>query len=148
MLTLIHRFLRARMTDRTARLLLTMPFWLSGFAKLFAFDRGAAEMSAAGLEPAIAFNIATVIVQLLGSAVIVANRCAWLGAGALGVFTGLTIFLVHHFWTLTEEPFRTIALHVSAEHVGIIGGLLGIAILSSVREASPERRPAQTARAA
>ena len=143
--TAIHRLLRAPLIDQAARLLLTMPFWLSGLTKLFAFNTGVAEMSAAGLEPAAAFNIATVIVQLLGSALIITNRGAWLGAGALGVFTGLTILLVHHFWSLTQEPFRTIALHVSAEHVGIIGGLLAIAILSSRRHASPDLTPVRQA---
>jgi transmembrane protein len=137
----LHRALRSPLMEVTARTLLTLPFWFSGLLKLFAFDSGVAEMARADLRPAVAFNIATIAVQLVGSALIIANRRTWLGAGALGVFTGLTILLVHRFWTITEEPFRTIALHVSAEHIGIIGGLLGIAMLSA-RKAQREMQGA------
>lgn len=123
-----------------ARTLLTLPFWSSGIAKLLFFDAGVAEMAHAGLQPAPAFNVATIAVQLAGSALIILNRAAWLGAGALGCFTALTILLVHRFWAIAEEPFRTIALHVSAEHLGMIGGLLCAAILSA-RQRAPEPAP-------
>jgi transmembrane protein len=127
----IQRLLRKPFMALIARTLLTLPFWLSGLSKLFLFDSGVAEMARAGLHPAVAFNIATIAVQLIGSALIIAGRWAWLGAGALGVFTGATILLVHRFWAIREEPFRTIALHVAVEHVGIIGGLVAIAVLSA-----------------
>jgi transmembrane protein len=120
-----------------ARIALTFPFWGSGVAKLVDFDSGVAEMAHFGLHPAILFNIATIAVQLLGSILIIANRLAWLGAGALAVFTGLTVILVHSFWSMTEEPFRTIAFHTATEHVGIIGGLVAISILGA-------RRPSAT----
>ncbi len=126
----VTKLLRTPATAWLARGLLTLPFWSSGLSKLVLFDTGVAEMARAGLAPAAAFNIATIVVQLGGSALVILNRAAWLGAGALGLFTGLTILLVHRFWAISEEPFRTIALHVSSEHVGMIGGLLAIAILS------------------
>jgi transmembrane protein len=129
----IMEFLRAPAIEWLARALLTLPFWSSGLSKLILFDSGVAEMARAGLNPPAAFNVATIVVQLLGSALIVVNRAAWLGAGALGLFTALTILLVHRFWAIAEEPFRTIALHVSIEHLGMIGGLLAIAILSARR---------------
>lgn len=146
----ITKLLRTPMMAWLARVLLTLPFWSSGLSKLFLFDDGVAEMARVGLEPAAGFNIATIIVQLAGSALIIVNRAAWLGAGALGVFTGLTILLVHRFWAIAEEPFRTIALHVSSEHVGMIGGLVVVAILSARRDAAEtpthrhavQRRPA------
>ncbi|MET3711920.1 transmembrane protein [Sphingomonas trueperi] len=127
----ITKLLRTPMMAWLARGLLTLPFWSSGLSKLFLFDAGVAEMARAGLEPAAAFNVATIVVQLGGSALVILNRAAWLGAGALGLFTGLTILLVHRFWAIPEEPFRTIAMHVSSEHVGMIGGLIAIAILSA-----------------
>jgi len=89
-----------------------------------------------GLEPAVAFNIATVVVQLGGSLLIILNRYTWLGAGALGIFTALTIPIVHHFWSMTEEPFRTIAFHTSAEHIGMIGALIVVSILAAYRNGS------------
>ncbi|MFD2031037.1 hypothetical protein ACFSKM_13465 [Ancylobacter dichloromethanicus] len=36
---------------------------------------------------------------------------------------------------MTEEPFRTIAFHTAVEHIGLIGGLLAVALLSLRREA-------------
>jgi transmembrane protein len=109
-----------------ARIALTFGFWGSGLSKLIDFQGGVAEMTHFGLEPAIAFNIATIVTQLGGSALVISNRWTWLGAGALGVFTALTIPLVHHFWTM-EEPFRTIEFYVAMEHITVIGGLMVVA---------------------
>lgn len=127
----INSFLRAPAVAVTARILLTLPFWGSGLAKLIDFQGGVSEMAHFGLEPATAFNVATIIVQLGGSLLIILNRQTWLGAGALGVFTGLTILLVHDFWTMTEEPFATIAFHTATEHIGMIGGLIVVSILAA-----------------
>lgn len=128
-----HLILRKRGTVLLARILLTFPFWASGLAKLFDFRAGRAEMEHFGLEPPTTITLVTIIVQLLGSLSIITNRLAWLGAGALAVFTALTIPIVHHFWSMPDEPFRTIAFHTATEHVGMIGGLLAIAILSRLR---------------
>jgi transmembrane protein len=110
---------------------LTAPFWLSGSMKLVGFEAGMAEMTRIGLQPAAAFNAAVILTQIVSSIAIISNRGAWLGAAALAIFTALTIPLVHHFWAITEEPFRTIAMHTASEHVGIIGGLLAVAVLSA-----------------
>jgi transmembrane protein len=109
-----------------ARIILTFMFWGSGLSKLFDFSGGMAEMSYFGLEPAALYNLATIIVQLGGSLLIILNRYTWLGAGALAVFTALTIPLVHHFWTM-EEPMRTAEFHVVTEHISIIGALMVVA---------------------
>jgi transmembrane protein len=109
-----------------ARIVLTFSFWGSGLAKLIDFQAGTAEMAHFGLEPAAAFNIAVIITQLGGSALIILNRWTWLGAGALAVFTLLTIPIAHNFWTM-EEPFRTMEFHVVMEHITVIGGLMVVA---------------------
>jgi transmembrane protein len=127
----MQRLLRRPSLELTARVALTLPFWGSGLSKLIDFNGGVTEMTRAGLEPAALFNIATIATQLVGSLLIITGRRVWMGAGALGVFTALTILLVHRFWIMTEEPFRTIAFHTVVEHVGIIGGLIAIAILSA-----------------
>ncbi|WP_312402569.1 DoxX family protein [Rhizobium sp.] len=109
-----------------ARTVLTFMFWASGLSKLIDFNAGVAEMAHFGLEPAVAFNVATIITQLGGSILIILNRWTWLGAGALAVFTALTIPLVHHFWTM-EEPFKTIEFYVVMEHITVIGALMVVA---------------------
>jgi transmembrane protein len=108
------------------RTVLTFMFWASGLAKLIDFQGGMAEMTQFGLQPAAAFNIAVIITQLGGSALIIANRWTWLGAGGLGIFTGLTIPIVHTFWNM-EEPFKTMEFYVVMEHISIIGGLMVVA---------------------
>ena len=127
----INDVLRAPAVAFVARVLLTFPVWGSGLSKLIDFPGGVAEMAQFGLEPAVVFNIATIIVQLGGSLLVIVTRATWLGAGALVVFTALTIPLVHHFWSMTEEPFRTIAFHTATEHVGMIGALIVVSILAA-----------------
>ena len=116
-------------TEVAARVLLTFPFWASGLIKLIDFQGGMAEMRQFGLDPAWLFNSLTIFVQLIGSALIIAKRWTWLGAGALGVFTFLTILIVHAFWRLEGER-AIMALHTAGEHVGMIGALILVSILA------------------
>jgi len=123
MTSFIHTMTASNWFGLLARIVLTYMFWASGLAKLIDFSGGMAEMAQFGLQPAAVFNTLVIITQLIGSALIIANRWAWLGAGMLGIFTALTIPLVHTFWTM-EEPFKTIEFYVVMEHVTVIGGLM------------------------
>jgi transmembrane protein len=109
-----------------ARIVLTYMFWASGIAKLVDFQAAVGEMAHFGLNPPAAFAVATAIVQLVGSALIILNRWTWLGAGMLGVFTALTIPIAHNFWSM-EEPFKTIEFYVVMEHITVIGALMVVA---------------------
>jgi len=109
-----------------ARIVLTFMFWGSGLSKIIDFQAGVGEMAHFGLEPAALFNIATIVTQLVGSALIILNRWTWLDAGALTVFTALTIPIAHNFWAM-EEPFKTIEFHVVMEHITVIGALMVVA---------------------
>lgn len=109
-----------------ARTVLTFMYWASGLSKLIDFKAGMAEMSFFGLEPAGAFNVAVIITQIGGSALVILNRWTWLGAGALAVFTALTIPIAHHFWTM-EEPMKTLEFYVAVEHVSMIGAMMVMA---------------------
>jgi transmembrane protein len=131
--SVIGLLLRATWFGYVARIVLTFMFWSSGLAKLIDFNGGLAEMAHFGLEPAWLFNIATIIVVFGGSLLIVLDRWAWLGAGALAVFTALTIPIAHGFWAM-EEPFRTIEFHVVMEHVTVIGALIVVACASATRK--------------
>jgi transmembrane protein len=124
-----------------ARTILTYMFWASGLAKLIDFNAGVAEMSFFGLEPAPLFNIAVIVTQFGGSALIIANRWTWLGAGALAVFTVLTIPIAHTFWTM-QEPLKTLEFYVVMEHITVIGALMVVAWKSAPgREPVPAPRP-------
>ncbi|MFT4152113.1 MAG: DoxX family protein [Paracoccaceae bacterium] len=126
MTNLIDRLTASNGFGLLARIVLTFMFWASGIAKLADFAAAKAEMDHFGLAPAALFVVAVAAVQLIGSALIIANRWTWLGAGMLGVFTALTIPIAHNFWTM-EEPFRTIEFYVVMEHITVIGGLMVVA---------------------
>ncbi|MDX3973052.1 DoxX family protein [Shinella sp.] len=126
MSALVENITGSRVFGFLARTILTSMFWLSGIAKLADFNAGVAEMAHFGLEPATGFNVAVAITQLVGSALIIANRWTWLGAGMLAVFTALTIPIAHNFWTM-QEPIRTIEFYVVMEHITVIGALMVVA---------------------
>ncbi len=131
----IDSLVSSRAFGYLARTILTYMFWASGLAKLIDFNAGVAEMSFFGLEPAPLFNIAVIVTQLGGSALIIANRWTWLGAGALAVFTVLTIPIAHTFWTM-QEPLKTLEFYVVMEHITVIGALMVVAWKSA-----PGREP-------
>lgn len=134
----IEAVLSSHVFEIAARVLFTFPFWGSGLIKLIDFSGGMAEMSQFGLEPAWLFNGLTVFVQLTGSALIILNRGTWLGAGMLGVFTFLTIPIVHAFWRLEGER-AIMAFHTAGEHMGMIGALVLVSILAArSNQAAPE----------
>lgn len=111
-----------------ARVLLTLPFWASGIAKIADFNFTLAEMAHFNLNPPAAFAVATIITQLTGSALVISGRHAWLGAGALGIFTALTIPIAHNFWALEGER-AMMEMFFAVEHISVIGGLMLAAIL-------------------
>ncbi|WP_225766698.1 DoxX family protein [Inquilinus sp. Marseille-Q2685] len=134
---MIAAILDSRAFAVLARVVLTFVFWSSGLAKLVDFSASAAVMEGFGLTPGWAVNAATLALQLGASLAIVANRCVWPAAGALAVFTLLTIPVAHPFWAKEgEDAFCDMT--VALEHVSLIGGLALAAILS--RRSAPDRR--------
>ncbi|WP_231712557.1 DoxX family protein [Vineibacter terrae] len=125
----VTAILEARAFGILARVLLTFVFWTSGLAKLLEFTANAAMMAELDLHPGWAFNAATLVVQIGASLLIIIGHWTWLAAGALAVFTVLTIPIAHPFWIKEgEAAFRDMT--VALEHVSVIGGLLLAAILS------------------
>ena len=133
--SIIRDLLGATWFGYLARIVFTSMFWGSGLSKLFDFTGAQAEMVHFGLHPPAAYAAATLVVQLVGSALIIFGKWAWLGAGMLAVFTALTIPIAHSFWKM-EEPFRTLEFYVVTEHVTVIGALMLVAILSRHAEAA------------
>lgn len=118
--------------DRFAMLaatLLTLPYWTSGIAKFTDFSGALGEARHFGLEPAILTVAATILAQIGGSLLIILGRKAWLGAGALGVFTAVATLIAHPFWEIADPVARFHERNTFLEHVGLIGGLMIAAIL-------------------
>jgi uncharacterized membrane protein YphA (DoxX/SURF4 family) len=118
-------------TSLLGRVALTAAFWWSGVAKLTHFADAVAEVGELGLEPAGLIAALTIAVQLAGSVLIIVGRAAWLGAGALAVFTLLATLVAHAFWGVPAAE-RTHELNTFLEHLGLIGGFV-LAAVSSVQ---------------
>lgn len=132
MIERIERLTAAPSFALAARVILTLMFWLSGIAKLADFPGAVAEMRHYGLEPAAAVAVAVIVVQLLGSALVISGRHVWLGAGMLGVFTLMTIPIAHAFWTMQGEQ-AFMEMMFAFEHITVIGGLMVVAALGEAR---------------
>ena len=121
--------LRDRGFAMAAVTLLTLPYWTSGLAKLADLPGALAEAEHFGLHPAAAIVALTILVQVGGSLLVIASRLAWLGAGALGVFTAVATLIAHPFWTVADPIARFHERNTFLEHAGLIGGLMLAAIV-------------------
>jgi uncharacterized membrane protein YphA (DoxX/SURF4 family) len=81
------------------------------------------------LSPPAPYAVATILVQLLGSAMLIVGPYKWLGAIALSSFTALTIPVAHDFWNQVSSDRET-SLDFAIEHMAVIGGLLVAARLA------------------
>ncbi|WP_182085520.1 DoxX family protein [Aureimonas sp. ME7] len=132
----IASLLAAPWFARFACVVLTFCFWGSGLAKLADFEGASAEMAFFGFHPPALVAALVIAVELLGSALIILDRAAWLGAGMLATFTGLTILLVHDFWNMTG-PAATEHFYTATEHVTVVGAMMVAAVLSRRLRALP-----------
>jgi uncharacterized membrane protein YphA (DoxX/SURF4 family) len=115
-----------------ARLALTGPYIIGGVVKLTDWQAAVAEQAHFGLHPAGLFAVLTIVVELVGPALILTDRLAWLGAGMLGVFTVLAALVANAFWTM-QGAERFMATNAFFEHIGLVGGFVLVAILSARR---------------
>lgn len=114
-------------------------FVVSGVMKLLNFGQAKVEMEVFGLHPSAFWAGLTISVQLVASALIIAGRFVWLGAGALAVFTALTAFLAYAFWTMLGEA-RFMAMNSFLEHFALIGGFIMTALIAEHAKREGRRR--------
>jgi transmembrane protein len=126
---IIAAILRTPVTVWLARIALTFPYWWSGIDKLMNPLAALAEMHATGLPASWLLYALILIVQLGGSLAIICNRYAWLGGGALAVFTACATYLAHAFWKL-EGAARFAEMNVFMEHIALIAGMAFAALYS------------------
>ena len=112
-----------------ARLILTLPFWSSGVQRWVNLAASIDEIDAYGLRPAGPINWLVIFTLLGGSFLVIVNRRAWSGSGALALFTLATIPVAHDFWNLNGHTAHN-ELATALQHLGLIGGLMLAAILS------------------
>ena len=128
-----------RWTWPLCRVALTSAYWVGGLTKLLDWQAAVDEAAGFGLHPAGAAAALTIVVELVGSALVIAGRGVWLGAGALGVFTLLASGLANDFWNREGGEHFT-ALNGFLEHLGLIAGLVLAAHVAKHRMREPQAR--------
>lgn len=109
---------------KIALLALAAPFLVSGIGKAMHFTAAVAEIRHfTGFEPAAVVAACVILVQLIGSALLLAGgRRTRLGAVLLAAFVAAATLVAHAWWTKAGlERFRD--FNAFWEHVALIGGL-------------------------
>ncbi|ALD93017.1 DoxX protein [Cupriavidus gilardii CR3] len=109
-----------------ALLLLCGAYLQGGLVKLLDFPGAVAEMQHFGLSPAVPMAVATIALELVAAAMILAGIGRWLGALALAAFTLAATFLANRFWNAPPEAQFMMA-NAFFEHLGLVGGFLLVA---------------------
>ena len=132
----VGAILEARPTLFIAKLALVSAYFLGGVVKAADFPGAVAEQAHFGLYPPVLFAALTIVVELLGSALVMTRRWVWLGAGMLGVFTGFAALTANAFWAMPESHDRFMATNAFFEHIGLIGGFVLVAMLAQREQRS------------
>ena len=112
-----------------SRVALVSAFLIGGIQKLIDFPAAVAEQAHFGLQPDWFWATAAIMIELGGSALVIVGRWVWLGAGGLGVLTAVAMLTANDFWAKTDHD-RFMAVNAFFEHLGLIAGLVLVAILS------------------
>ena len=112
------------------RVTLVSAFVIGGFTKLLDFAGAIAEQEHFGLRPGWLWAALAIAVEIGGSALVVAGRWVWLGAGALGVLTAVAMLAANNFWALSGHD-RFLAFNSFFEHLGLIAGLVLVCVYAT-----------------
>ena len=117
-----------------ARLLLVSAYLLGGIVKAGDWPAAVAEQAHFGIRPPELWAALTILVELIGSALILTARSVWLGAGMLGVFTLLAAVTANAFWAMPPGHERFMATNAFFEHLGLAGGFVLVGMIADVRQ--------------
>jgi uncharacterized membrane protein YphA (DoxX/SURF4 family) len=126
-----------------ARVALVVFYLVSALSKITNFRGAVAEMTEAGMPGPAAMALLSLLVELVGSTLILIGRGVWLGAGMLGVFTAIGAVTAHAFWRVSGRV-RVEALTVFLMHVGLIAAFVLCALVAE-REGRAAQRAASSA---
>jgi uncharacterized membrane protein YphA (DoxX/SURF4 family) len=120
-------FLQSADAVRWFGLLLLVSAYLQGaFDKAFDFPGAIGEMRHFGIEPAVPAALATIVLELGASLMVLTGRLRWLGALFLALFTLAASLVANRFWS--AAPGDRFALeNAFFEHLGLVGGFLFVA---------------------
>ncbi len=121
-------FASSRVVRFIALLGLCAAYLQGGLVKLTDFSGAVAEAEHFGLPAAPIAAVATIVTELVGSALVLSGIQRWLGALWLAAFTLCATFVANRFWELPVAE-RFMAENAFFEHLGLIGGFLLVAWL-------------------
>ena len=126
----VDAILESRWIWPLARVALVSAYVIGGVAKLSDFPAAVAEQEHFGLHPGSLWAVLTIVVELGASALVIAQRLVWLGAGALGMLTAVAMLVANNFWTMAGQE-RFVATNSFFEHLGLIAGLVLVALIAA-----------------
>jgi putative oxidoreductase len=106
-----------------ARLLLALMFLLAGIEKFTGLEGTAGYIASAGLPMPKLLAVASAVVEVLGSVLLIVGWQARWAALALAGFTLLANLLFHNYWTLPADQ-QMIAQLFFLKNLAVMGGLL------------------------
>ncbi|MDM0015866.1 DoxX family protein [Variovorax sp. J22P168] len=109
-----------------ALLCLCAAYLQGGISKATDFAGALAEFQHFGIPMPALIAIATIVVELGASLMILTDFHRWLGALALAGFTLFATFVANRFWGMAP-PERFMAANAFFEHWGLIGGFVLVA---------------------
>lgn len=111
-----------------ARVLIAFVFLVSGIHKAIWYQKAVDEFRADGV-PLIAISLpGTLLLHVGGAVCLILGIYTELAALSLAIHTAAATYMVHSFWRL-QGVERLIRSRVFAANLGVIGGLLYIAVL-------------------
>ena len=119
-----------------ARTLLAAIFLISGVRKAMAFSIVSAMMAQKGFPTADVFLVITIVLEIAGGLMLIANWNARYAAWALAAFTLAAGSIFHGFWNFWDSPqpeFNNQLNHF-LKNLAIVGGLVLVANQTSAVE--------------
>ena len=117
-----------------AKAMIVALFLLSAYGKIKGWPNLVGTLAGKGFPLPLLFAVATIAVELFGSAGLFVPRFEKIAALALAAFTLAACFFFHAFWTMPPEAASSNMVHFFKD-VAITGGLLVIVALPSTRSA-------------
>jgi uncharacterized membrane protein YphA (DoxX/SURF4 family) len=109
-----------------------------GLTKLFNYGAAVAETQGFGIPFASVTTAATIVTELVASALILTGFYRWFGALWLAAFTLAATFIANRFWEI-PPPQRFMVENGFFEHLGLVGGFLLVAWLDLRKIANTSR---------
>jgi putative oxidoreductase len=108
------------------RILISIPFLVSGLGKIFNYDMYAQYMASKGMTLIPFFLISAIIIELLGALSLISGFKARWGALLLFLFLIPTTLIFHDFWNVEGAAQQDQMFHF-LKNIAIMGGLLYVA---------------------